>query len=334
MNLVDRYVAAIGRELPRRNAAEITAELKDVLLSKIEDQEAELGRPLTDKEIEQLLIDFGHPLVVAGSYRKMQYLIGPELFPYWVATVRMVLMIGGAIVLAGILVAGASATTPVAYVIQHALAAAWPALLYVFGDLTMVFAAIQWSGKDLKVRWTPRRLPPARAPGRKRFDVMAEIAGAVVVLLWWTGLLKFRALLPTPPAIVVHLSGEWAPFYGPVIAFLVFEIAIDLLALMQPGLGKVNAGLSMAKHLAGCAIAGLILKAGHWVDIVAPAGMPAQVQERMTFGFNRGVQLALTVVVLVMAIKAILDAWRLWRTQQESGGAGDGDSAAATFYTA
>ena len=72
MNLVDRYVAAIGRELPPRMSAEVTAELKDVLLSKIEDRESELGRPMTDKEIEQMLIAFGHPMIVAGGYRQTQ----------------------------------------------------------------------------------------------------------------------------------------------------------------------------------------------------------------------------------------------------------------------
>ncbi|MEI9890346.1 MAG: hypothetical protein WDN45_06730 [Caulobacteraceae bacterium] len=88
MKLVDRYVAAIGRDLPKHQAAEITAELKDVLLSKIEDREAEFGRVLTDKEVEEMLIAFGHPLVVAGRYRKTQYLIGPEAFPFWLATMR------------------------------------------------------------------------------------------------------------------------------------------------------------------------------------------------------------------------------------------------------
>lgn len=334
MNLVDRYVAAIGRELPRRGAAEITAELKDVLLSKIEDQEAELGRPLTDKEIEQLLIDFGSPLVVAGGYRKMQYLIGPELFPYWLATVRMVLMIGGAIVLAGIIIAGASTTTPGMFVLKHALSAAWPAVIYVFGVVTLVFAAMQWSGKDLNIKWSPRRLPPARAPGRKRFDMLAEIAAGAVFLLWWAGLLRFRAMLPMPPAIEVHLSAEWAPFHTPIILFILAEIAINVLALVRPGLGKLNAMLSMLKNLAGCALVGLVLKAGHWVDIAPPPTMPPQVQEMMVRGFDRGVQLGLTATIVVLAIKAILDAVRLWRTQQEDGRTDDGGSAAATFYTA
>ena len=90
--LVDRYLAAIGRELPIRQSEEITAELRDVLMSKIEDREAVLGRPLTDQEIGQLLIDFGHPLIVAGGYRTTPYLIGPELFPMWVATIRFVLV--------------------------------------------------------------------------------------------------------------------------------------------------------------------------------------------------------------------------------------------------
>ena len=330
MNLVDRYVAAIGRELPPKSAAEITAELKDVLLSKIEDRESELGRPMTDKEIEQMLIDFGHPMVVAGGYRRTQYLIGPELFPMWVATMRMVLMIGGAIALVGF-VAGAAPpnSTPIS-LLQRASQAFWPAFVWVFGIVTLVFAFNERMGKyQFKLNWTPRQLPPVRSRGRKRFNLMAEIGMGLVVLLWWTGLLRFRAWLPTPPAIDVHLAATWAPFYVPVIVYIIAEIAIDLLALTRPGWGRVNAGLSLAKYLAACTLAGLIAKAGHWVDVVAPAAPPHAV-EMMVRGFDRWVQLALMFSFVVFAIKAGLEAWRLARLGEGGNGhAGNGASAAA-----
>src|SRR5690348_4783961 len=82
MDMLDRYLAAIARELPKAQASDIAAELRDTLLSQIEERETELGRPLAKGELEALLIAFGNPLEVAGRYRKTQHLIGPEVFPY------------------------------------------------------------------------------------------------------------------------------------------------------------------------------------------------------------------------------------------------------------
>ncbi|WP_334161979.1 hypothetical protein [Phenylobacterium sp.] len=81
MDLVERYLAAIGRELPEGHRADITAELRDELLSKIEEREAAAGRALDRRELERLLVEFGHPLVVAHRYRRIQHLVGPAVFP-------------------------------------------------------------------------------------------------------------------------------------------------------------------------------------------------------------------------------------------------------------
>src|SRR6185369_11222751 len=91
MNLVERYLAAIERG--QAQAADIKAELRDVLLSRIEEQEEKLGHPLTRAELEALLVDFGHPLVVAGRYRRIQHLIGPEVFPFWWAALKTTLAV-------------------------------------------------------------------------------------------------------------------------------------------------------------------------------------------------------------------------------------------------
>ena len=69
MELIDRYLAAVGILLPRDQREDITAELRDVLLTHREDKEAELGRPLTRAEGEALLMDFGHPAAVVGDWQ-------------------------------------------------------------------------------------------------------------------------------------------------------------------------------------------------------------------------------------------------------------------------
>ena len=47
MQLLDRYLAAVARNLPAKQAADIAAELRENLLSEIEEKQATLGRPLT-----------------------------------------------------------------------------------------------------------------------------------------------------------------------------------------------------------------------------------------------------------------------------------------------
>ena len=69
MDLIDRYLDTVRLFLPRDQRDDITAELRDVLMTRARGEaRPTLGRPLTRKEDEELLRDFGHPLVVAARY--------------------------------------------------------------------------------------------------------------------------------------------------------------------------------------------------------------------------------------------------------------------------
>ena len=84
-------------------ARDITAELREALLSRREDKEAETGHPLTRGEEEDLLRAFGHPLVVAARYGRQHYLVGPELYPLYVFALKILLaIIAGSAVITGI----------------------------------------------------------------------------------------------------------------------------------------------------------------------------------------------------------------------------------------
>ena len=100
MDLIDRYLTAIRWNLPRAaNADDVIAELRDLIASRIEDREESLGRALTDKEISTLLRDFGHPLVVAARYGTQQHLIGPDLFPFYWFSLKVVLALSVALLI-------------------------------------------------------------------------------------------------------------------------------------------------------------------------------------------------------------------------------------------
>ncbi len=94
MDMLEDYLRAVSRLLPRTKREDIIAELRDEILTRIEARESELNRSLTEDETERLLREFGHPIVVAGRYRDgTQYSVGPALYPYWFFAVRLAIVL-------------------------------------------------------------------------------------------------------------------------------------------------------------------------------------------------------------------------------------------------
>ena len=140
MDMLEDYLRAVSRLLPRAKRDDIIAELRDEILMRIETKESELGRTLTPDETEQVLRDFGHPIVVAARYRDgPQYSVGPAIYPFWIFAVRLAVIIEiaiSAIVFFGRIVGGAnpaqafgtalgSGLTGVMTLIGFATVAAW-----------------------------------------------------------------------------------------------------------------------------------------------------------------------------------------------------------------
>ena len=324
MQVLDRYLTAIARNLPKAEAADIVAELRENLLSEIEEREAGLGRPLTSKELDALLTGFGHPLAVAARYGKTRYLIGPEIYPFWMATLRVVFGILVAIAVVGLIVAAASGELQSRQV-SDALVLVVPKFLSTFAIVTLVFAIMErtWNGR-MKLKWSPRQLPQPRSSARKPMAIVSEMAAGAVALLWWTGWVQFSALIPIPPFVHIHLARVWTGLYWIILAYWSAEIAINGLELARPRGVRLNAVLSTAKWIAGCAILVHLLQAGHWIDVNATVSPYALAS--MRHGFDKGMQLGLLASLVVMAAKAAWDAWRVFRP---AGGGGAGAPAVA-----
>ena len=317
MQVLDRYLAAIARHLPQAEAADIIAELKDNLLSEIEEKEAVLGRRLTAKELDALLIGFGHPLAVAARYGKARYLIGPETYPFFVATLKVVFGILLSIAALGIAIAAFSGNAPVTRLVEE-IARVWPAALTVFAIVTLVFAVIERVGKGrMELKWSPRQLARPRSQGRKPVQIVSEMAAGALAIAWWTGFVQFHALVPIPPFVHIHLAHVWSGVYWAVLAYWSAEVVIGALELALPGRLRLTAGLSAAKNLAGCIILLHILQAGHWIDVNAT--VPAYALAQMRHGFDEGMRIGMSVTLLVLAGKAVFDAWRALRGGQGGG---------------
>src|ERR1700730_5515129 len=95
MQIVDRYLQSVKKCLPAKQADDIIRELSENISSQIEDKESELNRSLTETEVEAILKQHGHPLLVASRYRQEQrsvsfgrQIIGPALFPFYIRVLK------------------------------------------------------------------------------------------------------------------------------------------------------------------------------------------------------------------------------------------------------
>lgn len=309
MDLVERYLSAIERALPAAQAADIQAELRDVLLSRVEEQEARLGRPLTREDLEALLLAFGHPLIVAGRYRRIQHLIGPEVFPFWWAALKTTLAIVGGVYLVLIIVAiGAEGPQPVLLRLWPSL---WTALLMTFAIVTLVGVAMErHAPARVLQKWNPRQLPPAGRKMRSHFDIAAEIAMDVVFILWWTGLLHFRNIAPGANWLQVDMAPVWTTYHWPILGFIAFEIGVNLYALAKPGLSRINSALAVVRYSLGAAILLGVLQAGHWL-VVSGAVDSSLSAEEIATNFDRGMRIGILVTIGYFAVRAGWEALRL-----------------------
>jgi len=158
MDLLERYLAEVRRNLPSREADDIIAELRDVLLERAEEQEEATGKV----DWNSLLQEFGHPLVIAVRYRKQQWLIGPELYPFYLHFLKVIVTIVAAVTTGIAIVRGMLWGTDAGQIATSYLGSLWWGIASAIGSVTIVFAILErFGGSSVKEcrRWKPQELP-------------------------------------------------------------------------------------------------------------------------------------------------------------------------------
>lgn len=313
MDLIDRYLAAVRRNLPADKAADITAELEDELLARKEAREARIGRALDKEEASKLLKDFGHPLLVASRYRKHQYLIGPEVFPFYVAVMRVVLLVILAIFVAiGVANLLFSTHNPVQAMLQT-FSGIWLSILGNVAIITIVFAVLERNGFPAEhlVNWIPDQLPKPvdKQPGP--WESAFEVAGSIAFLLWWTGVInlpyatgsdQFR-LEPDP---VFH---AW---YWPILILASVQLVHNLMRWLLPSWRLLAQLLGVATAGAGLALAAMLYQAGHWATVVS-TGMPAAQAADLDRALNLSFKITFVVIGVIATLGILRKLWRIAR---------------------
>lgn len=156
--LVDSYLAEIGRHLPRSTRDDIVGELRSDLTEQVNERAEIEGRNPSDDDEREVLRALGHPVAVASGYKAQRYLIGPELYPAYLQTLRATVLIGLGLALLFSLVLGSAETQTLS--VKGLLNVLVEIAFWIAVAVTAVFLALEASGDKLGwyKNWSPDSL--------------------------------------------------------------------------------------------------------------------------------------------------------------------------------
>ncbi|WP_369058790.1 hypothetical protein ABOZ73_14190 [Caulobacter sp. 73W] len=336
MDLLERYLGAVAALLPSAQRDDITAEIRDLLLNRFEEKEAELGRPLTAAEQEAIIKANGHPLTVAGRYGAQGPLIGPAVYPLYMQAVKVSLAIG-ALVTAVLTVIALMTQANFAQVIIQGVHNYVSLTITVVGLLTIAGWLVERGVVKLNFLddWKPSRLPPVapampdipgvsalgslgaigpvggKAPkqrGKSRFESLFELVVTVWVLAWWLGFTPLPFGDVGEDGLRIIPAPIWAALHWPIAGLLVVQIAAYLSDLLLTAAVRVRAGLFLASHLIVLALTWALWDARPLFHVEATSH-----PDWMTT-IQLGVDIGLMVTAAIAVVGMGREIWRLARS--------------------
>ncbi|HEV8407556.1 MAG TPA: hypothetical protein VGQ34_06435 [Sphingomicrobium sp.] len=309
MDLLERYLAEVRRNLPARDADDIAAELRDVLLERAEEQEEATGKI----DWSSLLQEFGHPLVVAGRYRRQQWLIGPELYPFYLHFLKVIVTIVAAVMTGIAIVRGMLWGTDAGQIVASYLGSLWWAIASSVGSVTIVFAIIErFGGSSVKERrrWKPQELPEPNSGRPKLYESIFEVAFGALVLLWWLG------VFPTPQLggnFKLVAAPVWQAVFWPVAALMTSQLIFNLVRWLRPRWKIVRSLLGTVNVVAVLIIAGIVFRAGRWITVLSTGADQSQVASLQS-ALDLSFRIAIIVIVIVFTFNVAAELWRTARS--------------------
>lgn len=249
MDLIDRYLNAVGFWLPKDRKADILRELAEDIRSEAEEKESGLGRSLTEPEVDALLKSRGRPFEMAGRFLPGRHLIGPTFFPMYVFALKLAAWIGlGVAVILPLALAyllPSRSASPLD-VLARSIHSLWTLALTWFAMITLGFAVAENAqGRSGKVRdWSPARLPAVKN-GLKvpRASALADLVVSLLFLSWWLGSFRIPGLVVrggepltlAPSPLWLDLRGR---FLVPIALLILAGAALAAVSLVRPQLDR------------------------------------------------------------------------------------------------
>lgn len=314
--LLGRYLEAVSRQLPRHNRPDVARELRETLMSHVEDGESEFGRHLTEDEIAAILMRYGRPDVVARSYGARRSLIGPEVFPDYVFSIKLILAVVAVPTVASLVVAATRDDGQAAWNIARALWQWLQIALLNLAGATVVFAiGERRSQRESRVEsWDPRDLPEISASlctAQKSVpfgQALGSLAGMTGILLWWLGanVLLWRwfgwSQLP------VEWSSIWVDLTPAAVIILSTAMARQLVAILRPRWTMFYLTTGLVLNVAAVIVISRLLRVRSFVEATAPMRQGTDVAPLL----NGMIIVGLTTILVVVVADTAMNLRRLW----------------------
>jgi hypothetical protein len=332
MNLLDRYVhnvrTYLPKSLPETQRDDIVNELSENIQARMDDREAELGRPLTEAEQEAILHQYGHPMIAAGRYQTDQearvvfgrQLIGTTLFPIYLRVLWIVIAISlgiYAVMLVGLAISGKppSVGDVITTVIMQ-VAIQFAVLTGIFAAADSYLPTMEWSAKDLTM---PAPQAPARQEARiPRMESLGEIIGIVVLVGWFWVAFDRPFLLFGPALDGYQLGSVWQQVAIPMLLVLAVSVAQAVVNLVRPEWVRMKRVERVLTDIAVLGIVAYLLQAGAGQWVVAASGSSASASALNSV--NEFVRYGLLATAAGILIVIGMDAWRLIRGERQQRG--------------
>jgi hypothetical protein len=237
MELVERYVAAVQRELPESKRQEIGRELNANIMDQLDALKEQQGQ-LSEDDVAAVLKQMGRPRVVAYQFIPPKALVAAEDMPLLKHTLYMVLGVLFVLQVIGATThwMGSSDGNLIRFLLQ--LAAGFMAdACFAFTVIVLSFAAVNGSGHKLGncpgKDWSPKELPKADLGWQhiSLTDIFTDLATCLflLVVIWyplWMSPAEFaaRSVTFTDTALLML---QW---FSPVVAL---SVLLSLWQLQQ-----------------------------------------------------------------------------------------------------
>jgi hypothetical protein len=321
MDLLERYLQAVGEYLPARTKADTLAELRENLLAEMEGREEELGRSLTQGEVADVLEKHGRPVLVAARYLPQQHLIGPAWFPiYWFTLKKSFPFVVLAYVVTQVaawLFQGGKGLD-VGAAIGH-----FPSVALTFwAVITLGFACFEYAqGRyfhqaDLLKRWNPNDLPKVESTQGKRPSLAGGVADVTVSALGivWLLAIPYKPYLILGP-LVGHLrempfglTPEWHIFYWQIISLLGVQLVLKTVMVFLHGAEQWRKGFDMVVQVIGILIIAVMVQARTYM--VPGTSVGAMSMKDLTT-LNAAINFGFKVALVLSVVKLLWDIWKM-----------------------
>ncbi len=310
MELIERYLQAVKLALPQEQRDDITKELRDNILSQIEEKEAELGHPLGEDEQVELLKKLGSPMHLASRYRKQQYMIGATMFPIYWKVLKAALALAFLV-----LVAASIATAAAGKTLMDSLGVLFrfPSVaLMTFAWITLTFSALEFFGAKLRLKdnWDPRKLPPLvkHSPRKSRFELIAQLLVQTIFGVWWLAGLHYQYLIFGPGIAFLRFGPVWQTIYPLFVVMVLVDVALTAAMVAWPYWTQGKSVSRLLMSALGLVVLYFLINAP---DLFVAADTNAPQLQSLAKGINYGVRLGLVIAAIVNAVNIGVETVRL-----------------------